>query len=129
MRLIGIARLLRLCQKNSIQRAYRHSGKFSEITTTLYHQVVDGAGFEGSLYASAAEHKSTLRIAWNCWTGALSQLGVARANALAAKPLHGADSDAARLRALAAYNAFFILWKVPNLPIQQQARAEYSKLQ
>ena len=49
----------------------------------------------------------------------------------AAKALHGADSDAARLRALAAYNDFLILWKDadPNIPIQQQARAEYSKLQ
>lgn len=64
MRLIGITRLLRLRQKNGIQSAHGHSGKFSEITTTLYHQMVDGARFEGSLYASPTEHKSTLRIAF-----------------------------------------------------------------
>jgi hypothetical protein len=38
-------------------------------------------------------------IVWNCWTGALAHLGVARANALQAKNSQGADADAARARA------------------------------
>jgi hypothetical protein len=56
MRLIAITGLLRLCHKNSVQRTYRHSGKFSEITTSLYHQMVDGACFEGAFHASATQN-------------------------------------------------------------------------
>jgi eukaryotic-like serine/threonine-protein kinase len=57
-------------------------------------------------------------IVWNCWTGALAHLGVARANA-------------ARVRALAAYKDFLTLWKDadPDIPIYKQAKAEYAKLQ
>jgi eukaryotic-like serine/threonine-protein kinase len=35
-------------------------------------------------------------LVWNCWTGALARLGVARANALQARNSTGADADAAR---------------------------------
>jgi hypothetical protein len=38
-------------------------------------------------------------IVWNCWTGALAHLGLARANALQAKTSQGVDADAARVRA------------------------------
>ena len=70
-------------------------------------------------------------IVWNCWTGALARLGVARANALQAKTSQGADADAARVRALAAYKDFLTLWKDadPDIPILKRARAEYAKLQ
>jgi hypothetical protein len=70
-------------------------------------------------------------IVWNCWTGALGHLGVARANAMQAKTSHGADADAARVRALAAYKDFLTLWKDadPDIPILKQAKAEYAKLQ
>ena len=70
-------------------------------------------------------------LVWNCWTGALAHLGLARANALQAKNAHGAESDAARVRALAAYKDFLTLWKDadPDIPILQQAKAEYAKLQ
>ena len=70
-------------------------------------------------------------IIWNCWTGALAHLGVARANALQAKTLQGADADAARARALSAYKDFLTLWADadPNIPILKQAKAEYAKLQ
>jgi hypothetical protein len=70
-------------------------------------------------------------LVWNCWTGALARLGVARANALLARTSQGADADAARVRALAAYKDFFALWKDadPDIPILQQAKAEYAKLQ
>ncbi|MGB8592399.1 MAG: protein kinase, partial [Candidatus Acidiferrales bacterium] len=60
--------------------------------------------------AAAAEFQKILDhsgIVWNCWTGALAHLGVARANALQSRTLkgqgQGADADAARVRALAAY--------------------------
>jgi signal transduction histidine kinase len=41
-------------------------------------------------------------IVWNGWTGALANLGLARANALESRTSQGADADAARVRALAA---------------------------
>ena len=68
---------------------------------------------------------------WNCWTGALARLGVARANALQAKSATGADANAARVRAIAAYNDLLTLWKVadPDVPILQQAKLGYAKLQ
>ena len=70
-------------------------------------------------------------IVWNCWTGALAHLGVARANAWQAKTSQGADADAARVRALAAYKDFLTLWKDadPDIPILKEAKAEYAKLQ
>ena len=70
-------------------------------------------------------------IVWNCWTGALAHLGVARANALQARASQGADTDAARAKARAAYNDFFTLWKDadPDVPILKEAKAEYAKLQ
>jgi hypothetical protein len=70
-------------------------------------------------------------IVWNCWTGALAHPGVARANALQAKTSQGADADAARVRALAAYKYFLTLWKDadPDILILKQAKTEYAKLQ
>jgi eukaryotic-like serine/threonine-protein kinase len=84
--------------------------------------------------AAAAEFQKILDhsgIVWNCWTGALARLGVARANALQAKSSQGADADAARVRALAAYKDFLALWKDadPDIPILKEAKAEYAKLQ
>jgi eukaryotic-like serine/threonine-protein kinase len=63
--------------------------------------------------------------------GALSRLGIARANALEAKTAQGADADAVRARAVAAYKEFLGLWKDadPDIPILKQAKAEYAKLQ
>jgi eukaryotic-like serine/threonine-protein kinase len=84
--------------------------------------------------AAAAEFQKILDhsgIVWNCWTGALAHLGVARANALQAKTSQKADADAARARALAAYKDFLTLWKDadPDIPILKEVRAEYAKLQ
>jgi eukaryotic-like serine/threonine-protein kinase len=69
-------------------------------------------------------------VVWNCWTGALAHLGVARANALQASTSQRADADSARARARSAYNDFLTLWKDadPNIPILKQAKAEYAKL-
>jgi tetratricopeptide (TPR) repeat protein len=86
--------------------------------------------------AAAAEFQEILNhsgIVWNCWTGALAHLGLARANALQARTsaAQSADADAARVRALAAYNDFLTLWKDadPDIPILKKAKAEYAKLQ
>ncbi len=83
---------------------------------------------------AAAEFRKILDhsgIVWNCWTGALARLGLARANALQVKTSQGADADAARVRALAAYKDFLTLWKDADtdIPILKQAKTEYAKLQ
>ena len=63
--------------------------------------------------------------------GALARFGLARAYALQAKSAQGADADAARAKARAAYQAFFVLWKDadPNIPILIAAKSESAKLQ
>ena len=102
----------------------------------LYHVYVRGEAYlaAGQGSAAAAEFQKILDhtgIVWNCWTGALAHLGVARANALQAKTSRGAEADAARVRALAAYKDFLTLWKDadPNIPILKQAKIECAKLQ
>ena len=83
--------------------------------------------------AAAAEFQKILDhsgIVWNCWTGTMARLGVARANALQAKTTQGADADAARAKARTEYQDFLTLWKDadPDIPIMKQAKAEYAKL-
>jgi len=102
----------------------------------LYPAYVRGEAYlaTGQGSAAAAEFQKILDhggIVWNCWTGALGHLGVARANALQAKTSRGADADAARVRALAAYKDFLALWKDadPDIPILIAAKSEYAKLQ
>ena len=87
----------------------------------------------GQASAAGAEFQKIIDhsgLVWNCWTGALARLGVARANALQSRTSQGADADAARVRALAAYKDFLSLWKDadPDIPILKQAKAEYAKL-
>lgn len=109
---------------------------FVNNTSCLYPMYVRGnlylATGQGS--AAAAEFQKILDhsgIVWNCWTGALAHLGVARANALQVRTAQGPDADAARVRAVAAYKDFLTLWKDadPAVPILKQAKAEYAKLQ
>jgi eukaryotic-like serine/threonine-protein kinase len=74
--------------------------------------------------AAAAEFQKTMDhrgLLWNCATGALAHLGLARAYALSG------DTS----KANAAYRDFLTLWKDadPDIPILQQAKAEYAKLQ
>jgi hypothetical protein len=102
----------------------------------LYPTCVRGEAYltAGQGSAAAAEFQKILDhsgIVWNCWTGALAHLGVARANALQARTSQGADADASRVRALAAYKDFLALWKDadPDIPILKEAKAEYAKLQ
>jgi eukaryotic-like serine/threonine-protein kinase len=104
----------------------------------LYPVYVHGEAYlaAGQGSAAAVEFQKILDhsgIVWNCWTGALAHLGVARANALESRTLQGAgaDADAARVRALAAYKDFLTLWKDADrdIPILKEAKAEYAKLQ
>jgi tetratricopeptide (TPR) repeat protein len=102
----------------------------------LYHVYARGDAYlaAGRGSAAAAEFQKILDhsgIVWNCWTGALAHLGVARANALESRISQGADADAARVRALAGYKGFLTLWKDadPDIPILKEAKAEYAKLQ
>jgi eukaryotic-like serine/threonine-protein kinase len=64
------------------------------------------------------DHRGLL---WNCATGALAHVGLARAYAL--------QNDDSKARA--AYQDFFALWKDADadIPILKQAKAEYAKLQ
>jgi serine/threonine protein kinase/Flp pilus assembly protein TadD len=102
----------------------------------LYATYVRGEAYlaAGQGSAAANEFQKILDhngIVWNCWTGALAHLGVARASALQARTSQGADADAGRVRALAAYKDFLTLWKDadPNIPILREAKTEYAKLQ
>jgi tetratricopeptide (TPR) repeat protein/predicted Ser/Thr protein kinase len=109
--------------------------QFVNNISCLYPMYLRGEAYlaAGQGGAAAAEFQKILGhsgIVWNCWTGALAHLGVARANALESKTTQGADADAARVRALAAYQDFLTLWKDadPDIPILKEARAEYAKL-
>ena len=64
-------------------------------------------------------------VSYFTW-GALARLGLARAYALEAQ-----TDPAARDKARTAYQNFLTLWKDadPDIPIYQQAKAEYAKLQ
>jgi eukaryotic-like serine/threonine-protein kinase len=110
--------------------------QFVNNISCLYPVYVRGEAYlaAGQGRASAAEFQKILDhsgIVWNCWTGALAHLGVARANALEARTSQGADADAARVRALSAYKDFLTLWADadPDVPILKQAKAEYAELQ
>jgi len=92
----------------------------------LYPVYVRGESYlaarQGS--AAAAEFQKILDhsgIVWNCWTGALAHLGLARAKAI--------QGDT--VKAKTAYRDFLTLWKDadPDIPILKQAKAEYAKLQ
>jgi len=110
--------------------------QFGNNTSCLYPAYLRGEAYLAAEQggAAAAEFQKVIDhsgIVWNCWTGALAHLGVARANALQARTSQGADADAARTQALAAYKDFLTLWKDadPDIPIYKQAKAEYAKLQ
>ena len=105
-------------------------------TSCLYHVHLRAEAYLKTQQrgSAAAEFQKILDhsgIVWNCWTGALAHLGLARANALDARTLQGTEANAARSRALAAYKHFLTIWKDadPDIPIYKQAKAEYAKLQ
>jgi tetratricopeptide (TPR) repeat protein len=113
-------------------------GQFSFVAniSCLYPTYIRGEAYlaAGQGKAAADEFQKVINhsgMVWNCWTGAMAKLGVARVNALQAKTLQGADADASRVRALAAYREFLALWKDadPDVQILKQAKAEYAKMQ
>jgi hypothetical protein len=84
--------------------------------------------------AAAAEFQKILDhsgLVQNYWVGALARLGVARGNALESRTSQGAEADAARGRARAAYKDFLMLWKDADsdIPILKEAKKEYAELQ
>jgi eukaryotic-like serine/threonine-protein kinase len=83
-------------------QAYLAAGKGSEAAAE-FQKIVDHNG-----------------IVWNCWTGALAHLGLARAYAL--------SGDA--VKAQAAYHDFLDLWKDADaeVPVLKEAKAEFAKL-
>jgi eukaryotic-like serine/threonine-protein kinase len=111
---------------------------FAFNTSCLYPTYLRGQAYLAAKQGApaAAEFQKIIEhsgIVWNCWTGALAHLGIARANALEStvSPAQSADADAARVRALTAYKNFLTLWKDadPEIPILKQAKSEYAKLQ
>ena len=99
---------------------------FGNIPSCLYHVYLRGQAYleAGQGGAAAAEFQKILDhsgIVWNCWTGALARLGLARAYAI--------QGDTAKAKA--AYQDFLTLWKDadPDIPILKQAKVEYAKLQ
>jgi serine/threonine protein kinase/tetratricopeptide (TPR) repeat protein len=117
---------------------------FANNTSCLYPVYLRGEAYlaAGQGSAAAVEFQKILDhggILGNCWTGALAHLGLARANASEAGMTRGgavlaghnpADTDAARVRAIAAYKDFLTIWKDadPEIPIWKEAKAEYAKL-
>jgi tetratricopeptide (TPR) repeat protein len=104
--------------------------------TCMYSTYIRGqaylAGEKGT--AAATEFQKILDhngIVWNCWTGALAHLGLARANVLLMQDVEGQDVDEARLQAIMAYKDFIKLWKQgdPETPILQQAKEELEQIQ
>ena len=127
--------------------------QFLADVSCLYPAYVRGEAYlaEGNGVAAAGEfHKIVdhAGITWNCWTGALAHLGLARAYAIEAgsghlmtkvgvmkaKPATTTTSPvtdpAALAKARAAYQDFFALWKDADsdIPILKDARAEFAKL-
>ena len=113
--------------------------QFAANASCLYHTYIRGQAYLAASdgKSAAAEFQKIINndgIVWNCWTGALARLGVARANRLLATSLEGsqaAEADLARSRARAAYKDFLTLWTDADadIPILKQAEAEYAKLQ
>ena len=83
--------------------------------------------------AAAAEFQKFLDhrgVVANCPLGALARLGLARAYALQEQSTPGADAEAARAKARAAYDDFLTLWKNadPDIPVLKEAKADFGKL-
>jgi tetratricopeptide (TPR) repeat protein len=83
-------------------QAYLAAGKGSEAAAE-FQKIVDHNG-----------------IVWNCWTGALARLGLARAYAVSGD----------HVKAQAVYQDFLTLWRGADADITalKQAKAEYAKL-
>jgi tetratricopeptide (TPR) repeat protein/tRNA A-37 threonylcarbamoyl transferase component Bud32 len=109
---------------------------FSDNPSCLYAPYVRGQAYLALEKGTEAEEEfrkilDHSGLLWNCWTGALAHLGMARAAALAAKGLQGVEAESARARAIGAYNDFFALWKDgdEDVPVLREAREEFGRVQ
>lgn len=89
---LDLGTTLRVARRVAVTRFKQHN------TSCLYPVYVRGEAYlaAGQGSAAAAEFQRILDhsgIVWNCWTGALAHLGVARANALQSRTSQGADAD------------------------------------
>jgi serine/threonine protein kinase/tetratricopeptide (TPR) repeat protein len=96
------------------------------VNSCLYPVYIRGQAFlvAGKGNEAAAEFQKILEhrgLVWNCATGALARLQLARAYVV--------SGDTAKARA--AYLDFLTLWKDadPDIPILKEAKAEYARLQ
>ena len=108
---------------------------FANNPSCLYPTYIKGQAYlaSGQAANAATEFQKVIDhtgVVWNCATGALAHLSLARANTLESKKAKGAVADAARVRALSQYKQFLDLWKDadPGVPIFKAAKAEYAKL-
>ena len=99
--------------------------QFINNLSCLYPMYIRGQAYlaAGKGSEAAAEFQKILDhngIIWNCWTGALARLGLARAYALSGDTV----------KAKAAYQDFLTLWKDADtdIPLLKQAKAAYAKL-
>jgi tetratricopeptide (TPR) repeat protein len=104
--------------------------------TCMYSTYIRGLAYlaDEKGTAAATEFQKILDhtgVVWNCWTGALAHVGLARANTLITQDVEGEDVDEARLQAIMAYKDFLKLWKDadPEIPILQQVKEELGQLQ
>jgi tetratricopeptide (TPR) repeat protein len=133
---VGRKNFLRAVQLVEPTAPYQLSPLGSAPNSCLYPMYVRGMAHLGAQQGSAAfadfqtilDHRGLL---WNCTTGPLSRLGLARTYALYARSTRGADAEADFVKSRAAYKDFLTLWKDadPDIPILKQAKAEYAKLQ
>lgn len=106
------------------------------IWTAMYPVYVRGEAYLAARRGAeaAAEFQKILDhrgLVLNQPIAALAHLQLGRAYALEVQSLRGADANAARAKARAAYQDFLALWKNadPDIRILKQAKAEYAKLQ
>lgn len=109
---------------------------FGPNPTCMYSTYVRGQAYlaDQKGTAAATEFQKILDhngVVWNCWTGALAHVGLARANMLQAEDAQGEDADDARVRAVLAYRDFLKLWKDadPEIPILKQVKDELAQIQ
>jgi serine/threonine protein kinase/tetratricopeptide (TPR) repeat protein len=95
-----------------------YAGFYPNYLRAMVYLKLRRTGEAASEFRAVLEHRS---VAFMDPTWELSQLGLARTYAL--------QGDAARAKT--AYQDFFVLWKNadPDIPILEQAKAEYAKLQ
>ncbi len=112
-----------------------HAKEFGDnMNGCAYSAYLRGQAFlrAGDAAKSAAEFRRILDhrgVVLLCPTGALAHLGLARALALQASDTP-ADATASQEEIRSAYRVFLSLWKDadPDIPILQEAKAEYAKL-